>query len=93
MAKRSPMEWLSYGAALALVAVTTNTPQFKEFENKLFRDFEHHVKPRYDRHVYFGSCAQARIQAALPLYKGDPGYRHGLDYDGNGIACDSPHDD
>lgn len=39
--------------------------------------------------VYFSSCAAVRAAGAVPLRRGDPGYRSALDRDGNGIACDS----
>ena len=38
--------------------------------------------------VYYSSCAEARDAGAAPLYRGEPGYRSGLDRDGDGIACD-----
>ncbi len=85
------MDWLSYGAALVIVAVTTNTPQFKLFERNLFQTIHYTMqgsKPKLDRHVYFENCFEARIAGATPLYKGDPGYRLGLDPDRDGVACD-----
>lgn len=39
--------------------------------------------------TYFASCAQARAAGAAPLHRGDPGYRSGLDRDGDGIACET----
>jgi len=42
--------------------------------------------PVYD--VYFRSCAAARAAGAAPLYVGEPGYRSGLDRDGDGVACE-----
>ncbi|ASR54102.1 deoxyribonuclease [Cellulomonas sp. PSBB021] len=36
----------------------------------------------------FASCADARAAGAAPLHAGDPGYRPGLDGDGDGIACE-----
>ena len=39
--------------------------------------------------VYYSSCADARAAGAAPLHQGDPGYRSGLDRDGDGIACDA----
>ncbi|AKH16131.1 excalibur calcium-binding domain-containing protein [Deinococcus soli (ex Cha et al. 2016)] len=37
----------------------------------------------------FASCAAARAAgAALPLRWGQPGYRPGLDGDGDGLACE-----
>ncbi|MDQ7903097.1 excalibur calcium-binding domain-containing protein [Phytohabitans sp. ZYX-F-186] len=39
--------------------------------------------------VYYASCAEAKRDGAAPLYRGDPGYRSGLDRDGDGVACES----
>ena len=39
--------------------------------------------------VYYPDCAAARRAGAAPLYAGQPGYRPGLDRDGDGIACES----
>ncbi|MBC3186398.1 excalibur calcium-binding domain-containing protein [Corynebacterium sp. zg-331] len=38
--------------------------------------------------VYYASCRQAKAAGAAPLYAGSPGYRPGLDRDGDGIACE-----
>ncbi|HST66755.1 MAG TPA: excalibur calcium-binding domain-containing protein [Mycobacteriales bacterium] len=38
--------------------------------------------------VYYANCAAARAAGAAPLYRGDPGYRSGLDRDGDGAACE-----
>jgi endonuclease YncB( thermonuclease family) len=38
--------------------------------------------------VYYPSCAAARAAGAAPLHRGDPGYRSGLDRDGDGVACE-----
>ncbi|GGL93663.1 hypothetical protein GCM10011594_11940 [Nakamurella endophytica] len=40
--------------------------------------------------VYYSSCADAELSgASLPIHKGDPGYRSGLDSNGNGVACET----
>ena len=36
----------------------------------------------------YANCAAARAAGAAPLHRGDPGYRSGLDRDGDGIACE-----
>ncbi|MCW2581283.1 MAG: hypothetical protein JWQ53_73 [Klenkia sp.] len=36
----------------------------------------------------FASCAEARAAGAAPVRVGDPGYREGLDGDGDGVACE-----
>jgi hypothetical protein len=38
--------------------------------------------------VYYTSCAAARAAGAAPLYRGQPGYRSGLDGDNDGVACE-----
>jgi len=38
--------------------------------------------------VYFPNCAAARAAGAAPILAGQPGYRSGLDGDGDGIACE-----
>jgi biofilm PGA synthesis N-glycosyltransferase PgaC len=38
--------------------------------------------------VYYRSCAMAAAAGALPLVRGDRGYRRGLDRDGDGVACE-----
>jgi hypothetical protein len=38
--------------------------------------------------AYYAKCSQARAAGAAPLYRGDAGYRSGLDRDGDGVACE-----
>jgi hypothetical protein len=38
--------------------------------------------------VYYANCDAARAAGAAPLYVGEPGYRSGLDRDGDGVACE-----
>jgi Excalibur calcium-binding domain len=38
--------------------------------------------------VYYANCAAARAAGAAPIHRGEPGYRSGLDRDGDGIACE-----
>ena len=37
---------------------------------------------------YYANCAAARAAGVAPLYRGQPGYRPGLDGDSDGIACE-----
>ncbi|MDQ4033057.1 MAG: thermonuclease family protein [Actinomycetota bacterium] len=39
--------------------------------------------------AYYDNCSDARSAGAAPLYAGEPGYRSGLDRDGDGVACES----
>jgi len=38
--------------------------------------------------VYFRNCAEARAAGAAPIHRGQPGYRTGMDGDGDGVACE-----
>ncbi|WP_404980007.1 excalibur calcium-binding domain-containing protein [Caulobacter sp. BE264] len=38
--------------------------------------------------AYFANCAEARAAGAAPIRVGEPGYRAGLDRDGDGVACE-----
>lgn len=38
--------------------------------------------------VYYSGCDEARAAGAAPIYAGQPGYREGMDGDGDGIACE-----
>ena len=40
------------------------------------------------RSTYYRNCDAARAAGAAPLYRGEPGYRSGLDRDNDGIACE-----
>jgi len=44
--------------------------------------------PSTPAEVYFRNCAEARAAGAAPIYRGQPGYRPGLDRDGDGVACE-----
>jgi hypothetical protein len=37
--------------------------------------------------VYYRNCTAARNAGALPLVRGEPGFRDGLDKDADGVAC------
>lgn len=38
--------------------------------------------------VYYRSCSEARQATVTPLYRGQEGYRPGLDSDSDGVACE-----
>lgn len=45
------------------------------------------VSTPYER-AYYASCKEARAAGVAPIYRGQPGYRPGLDRDSDGIACE-----
>lgn len=46
------------------------------------------VRPLVATNVYFENCDAARAAGADPVRRGDPGYRPGLDRDGDGVGCE-----
>jgi hypothetical protein len=38
--------------------------------------------------VYYANCTAVRAAGKAPLYRGQPGYRTGLDRDNDGVACE-----
>lgn len=40
---------------------------------------------------YWRRCDEARAAGSAPIYRGEPGYRQGLDGDYDGIACEPYH--
>ncbi len=46
------------------------------------------VAPALDENAYYANCAAVRAAGAAPLLRGQPGYRRGLDRDGDGVACE-----
>lgn len=41
-----------------------------------------------EQSVYYAGCNEVRAAGKAPLYAGEPGYRPGMDGDGDGIACE-----
>lgn len=37
---------------------------------------------------YWRDCDNARAAGTAPIYRGEPGYRDGMDGDNDGIACE-----
>ncbi|WP_082660415.1 excalibur calcium-binding domain-containing protein [Sphingopyxis sp. H050] len=37
---------------------------------------------------YWSGCNDARAAGTAPIYRGEPGYREGMDGDSDGIACE-----
>lgn len=46
-------------------------------------------RPRAAAEVFYAGCSEARAAGAAPLLRGQPGYRIGMDGDGDGIACET----
>ncbi|MEG3167635.1 excalibur calcium-binding domain-containing protein [Sphingomonas sp. LB3N6] len=39
--------------------------------------------------IFYSGCREVRAAGAAPLHRGQPGYRAGMDGDGDGIACEN----
>jgi hypothetical protein len=70
--------------AVPLVALTAygvySLPPLTEEEKAAARQVE--------QSVYYAGSDEVRAAGAAPLYEGDPGYREGMDGDGDGVACE-----
>jgi hypothetical protein len=44
---------------------------------------------RSEGSVFYSGCREVRAAGAAPLHRGQPGYRAGMDGDGDGIACEN----
>jgi Excalibur calcium-binding domain len=64
------------GLPLAHAAPSTTTPS---------------PAPTTGSSVYYPNCKAACAAGVAPIYQGQPGYRSGLDRDGDGIACEVCH--
>jgi hypothetical protein len=43
---------------------------------------------RIEQLVHYSGCSEARAAGVAPLHRGSPGYRGGMDGDGDGVACE-----
>ena len=41
-----------------------------------------------EQSVYYSGCDDVRAAGEAPLHRGSPGYREGMDGDGDGVACE-----
>lgn len=48
------------------------------------------VREAPEAQVYYSGCNEVRAAGLAPLFRGQPGYRSGMDGDDDGIACE-PH--
>ena len=53
------------------------------------RTTEEQPPPEPDPVVYYKNCSEVKAAHAAPLHRGEPGYRSGLDRDGDGVACET----
>ena len=68
-------------ATMMAPAATTSAPQGKKASIAT-------TAPQTTSSVYYKNCASASKAGAAPITIGQPGYRTGLDPNGNGVACE-----
>ena len=80
--------------AAPLVVLTAigvyNLPPMTQ-EEKATAAVEAVAAQQVERSIYYSGCNEVRAQGKAPLYRGDPGYRDGMDGDSDGIACEPYH--
>lgn len=47
-----------------------------------------YISTEIEKSAYYPNCKAAWEAGAAPIYKGEPGYREGMDGDHDGIACE-----
>ncbi len=80
MARDSSLKTIAPLAVLAFLTVWNVTPPHAMMNAQEIRESEHSV--------YYAGCDEVRDAGRAPLYAGDPGYREGMDGDGDGVACE-----
>ncbi|MEP9360068.1 excalibur calcium-binding domain-containing protein [Sphingomonas sp. KR3-1] len=65
--------WAAMPQLLAVSSAVTTTPE---------------QRAAIERSAYYRNCNDARAAGAAPMYRGQAGYREGLDGDSDGIACE-----
>src|SRR3546814_5034535 len=83
------------GGAIGLGSVAT-TPEGRGQIIEAAEDFSVSAGLARERAPVVGDhwrgCDDARAAGSAPLYRGEPGYREGLDGDDDGIACEPYHE-
>lgn len=84
--------WIGTAVRMALATflvfvtgmVLTNFPKVEGYlPIRMFNAGTAHPGPRY-----YPNCSSARATGHAPIHAGSPGYRVGLDADGDGVACE-----
>jgi hypothetical protein len=90
--KSASTSWLQFGATVLIssgfVASMTwvMAPHIQSAWSSLTMPAKERAK--IEQSVYYHGCSSARSAGVTPIYRGSPGYRAGMDGDGDGIACE-----
>lgn len=75
-------------ATLAACGGTDSGDAEQHDHDTVIHDHRTDVDDYDDNHSTSANCSEARAAGAAPLHRGEPGYRSGLDRDGDGVACE-----
>jgi len=78
---KTDIAWLAFGAFAVTWFLVPN------LETAMMSQEE---RAAIETSVYYAGCNEVRALGKAPLYRGEPGYREGMDGDGDGVACE-PH--
>jgi hypothetical protein len=80
---------MPFGATLS-EAIDGGNPAFAALREQVAMATRHPTATRRSpaRSVYYPGCREVEAAGMAPLYRGEPGYRVGMDGDGDGIACE-----
>ena len=77
--------WLSFACAGRRDAMTSCN-RVRIFRAAVAADLARRRAPQPGDH--WSGCDEARAAGTAPIHAGEPGYRPGMDGDGDGIACE-----
>ena len=83
-AAKSPPFWYS----LALLAVTAFIVTWYAVPIAQNAMMSPEQRAAVETSVYYAGCDEVRALGRAPIHRGQPGYREGMDGDGDGVACE-----
>ena len=87
-ARQRAAKWLALAASAGLVFGLASVPSLRaEIVDGALALADGRSRPPQPGDSWAG-CDQARAAGTAPIYHGEPGYRRGMDGDGDGIACE-----
>jgi len=76
---------VAFGLAIAMISVFFERPLVSTWRS-LAEDST--TRAAREASIHYAGCDQPRATGVAPIYAGEPGYRSGMDGDGDGIACE-----
>ncbi|MFC3578620.1 excalibur calcium-binding domain-containing protein [Sphingomonas hylomeconis] len=76
---------VAFGLVIAVASVVFERPMLSSWRRLTEEPAARAVR---EASVWYAGCDEPRAAGRAPIYAGEPGYRSGMDGDGDGIACE-----